>query len=520
MRSTISLALAALDCSDLDPPSRQPRRPLPRKSFFRRRATALQRLSRKAIFVIFITAGAAARPYFPSPEAPEHSRLDQWNAETTMTSFGIDYRDPAGALAHVKPADIQSFQGGKSFVVEYLGGADGQGNAGLTASDAFALESQGLSIASVYENRPAGQPGMSDTDPQGHYTSAWVDYLSQPGQGATDAQNAINGAIAAGQLTGAIYFAMDFDPAKSTDPTTHQNRVSETAALNLIDKYFQDVSASINNYNQLHGTSYQVGVYGAGDTLAKVASDPLVMAGGSHAYTWLAGATGWAGSSTFATSDLKQYDNDQFQLDGRKMDLDQSSTLDFGAWGSSSDKTLLPAVSTYEKMYGVSPSSTELTHLVQFDSAQYLYGHNIGVQDPLVYVYQTLGQALAEGSDTGSTAFKSSWGPAAIASDATFAAQAYVNVFGSQGSAAQIQVFVNQINYFKSIYTASGDFGADSGRIDLLARGAVYGQMLGVENESNPATTHSMHAVAGSSADAAQPVIGLHSTPDLGHTFI
>ena len=209
--------------------------------------------------------------------------------------FGIDYRDSMGALADIKPADIKSFQGGKSFVIEYIGIAQGQGNAALTAADASALESQGLSIVSVYENRPPGQPGMSDTDSTGHYTSAWVDYFSQPGRGTTDAQNAISGAGAAGQLTGAIYFAIDLDPARSTEPTTGLNCISEAAALNLIDKYFQDVSAYFNSYNQLHGTSYQIGVYGAGDTLSKIVNDPLVTANGSHAYTWLAAPTAWPG---------------------------------------------------------------------------------------------------------------------------------------------------------------------------------------------------------------------------------
>ena len=231
---------------------------------------------------------------------------------STRALFGIDYRDPAGALVHITPADISSFQGGKSFVIEYIGVAEGQGKAALTAADATALENQGLSIVSVYENRPLGQPGMSGTDSQGNYTSAWVDYLSHPAQGTIDAQNAISGASAAGQVTGAIYFAMDFDPARSTNPTTHVNRISEATALNLIDKYFQDVAAYFNNYNQVHGTSYQIGVYGAGDTLAQIVSDPLVTAGGSHAFTWLAGATAWAGSSTFTTWDIKQLKSDEF----------------------------------------------------------------------------------------------------------------------------------------------------------------------------------------------------------------
>ena len=77
---------------------------------------------------------------------------------STRALFSIDYRDPAGALVHITPADISSFQGGKSFVIEYIGVAEGQGKAALTAADATALENQGLSIVSVYENRPLGQP--------------------------------------------------------------------------------------------------------------------------------------------------------------------------------------------------------------------------------------------------------------------------------------------------------------------------------------------------------------------------
>jgi len=99
-------------------------------------------------------------------------------------------------------------------------------------------------------------------------------------------------------------------------------------------------------------------------------------------------------------------------------------------------------------------------------------------------MYSALGQALADGSDTGSTAFKSTWGPLTISSDATFVTQAYTNVFAASGTAAQIQHFVDQLNFCKSIYTASGAFGTHANEIDLLARGAIYGQMIGVKAET------------------------------------
>jgi hypothetical protein len=171
-----------------------------------------------------------------------------------------------------------------------------------------------------------------------------------------------------------------------------------------------------------------------------------------------------------------------------------------------------PALTTYQKMYGVAPSNAELGVLVQFNSAQYAYGVQIQVQDPIVYVYSALGQALADQADTGSTAFKSMWGPLAISSDATFAVQSYANVFGVPGTPAQIQHFVDQLNFYKSIYTASGAFG-DANQIDLLARGAIYGQMIGVKAE-NPTA-----ALAAASAPADTFLVGVSAQHDITHSF-
>jgi hypothetical protein len=172
----------------------------------------------------------------------------------------------------------------------------------------------------------------------------------------------------------------------------------------------------------------------------------------------------------------------------------------------------LPGLTTYQKMYGVSPSSTELWNLKVFDAVQSLYGQSIGL-DATVYMYSALGQALAGGSDTGSTAFKSTWGPLAISSDATFAVQSYANVFGVPGTPAQIQHFVDQLNFYKSIYTASGAFG-DANQIDLLARGAIYGQMIGVKAESPTA------ALAAASAPADTSLVGVSAQHDITHDFV
>ena len=163
-------------------------------------------------------------------------------------------------------------------------------------------------------------------------------------------------------------------------------------------------------------------------------------------------------------------------------------------------------------MYGVSPSSSELWVLKNFEATQWLYGHSIGVQDGLVYMYSALGQALADGSDTGSTAFKSTWGPLTIASDTTFVTQAYTNVFGTAGTAAQNQHFVDQLHFYESIYTASHAFG-DANHIDLLARGAIYGQMLGVKAEISTA------ALAAASAPADTSLVGVSAQHETTHSL-
>jgi hypothetical protein len=454
-------------------------------------------------------------------------------SNTAAPQFGLDYRDSTGALAHITPADIKSFQGGKSFAIEYIGIAQGQGNAALTAANAVALENQGLSIVSVYENRPTSG-GMTDTDPHGNYTNSWVSYFSHPGQGTIDAQNAISGATAAGQFTGAIYFAIDLDPAKSTDPTTHQNIISEASALNLIDAYFQQIATYFNDYNQQHGTSYQIGVYGAGDTLTKIANDPLVVADGVHAYTWLAGATAWAGSKTFTGWDIQQYDNDQFQLDGRNVDLDQTSGQPFGAWGISAQtvqndylgitrsplaldqaatvtgainagtqtetqyvngllshvaNTTIPAVAVEASMYGSVGSSTEITTLTtQFLPSQIAYAMQSGF-DPQVFACQQLGLVFAFGNESGSTAFADHFGPsntampATAAGDAAFATAAANAVFGSAQTANTASAILGYVTFLEGFFATHGIVGVQNptaAQIDLAARAGAWGDAVAI----------------------------------------
>jgi probable HAF family extracellular repeat protein len=132
----------------------------------------------------------------------------------------------------------------------------------------------------------------------------------------------------------------------------------------------------------------------------------------------------------------------------------------------------------YAAEYGSPPDPTETFKLIGFTNPQYAYGQQIGVIDPVIYTYESLGSALASGASH----FQNTYGPTAIASDNVFVTNAYTDVFGNSGTPAQVQHFVDQLNFLEALYTASGSFGSPT-NVDLIARGAVYGQMLGVEAE-------------------------------------
>jgi hypothetical protein len=78
-------------------------------------------------------------------------------------------------------------------------------------------------------------------------------------------------------------------------------------------------------------------------------------------------------------------------------DVTEMDVLGFGLnLGSSpglplADNVSLPGLTTYQNMYGVSPSSTELWNLKVFDAVQSIYGQSIGL-DATVYMYSAVGR--------------------------------------------------------------------------------------------------------------------------------
>jgi autotransporter passenger strand-loop-strand repeat protein len=156
----------------------------------------------------------------------------------------------------------------------------------------------------------------------------------------------------------------------------------------------------------------------------------------------------------------------------------------------------IAATIVYTAELGIAPSATELSGLTEFTQAQFAYGQQIGV-DAGIYAFTALGVTLASGGQHFQNEFGSgnSAYPNSTAGDAKFVTDAYGSVFGHAGSTGQVQHFVDQLNFYEGIYTAAG-----------LARGAVYGQMLGVEHEITPV--------------GGQPVSLVGITPSVMHSVL
>ncbi len=142
----------------------------------------------------------------------------------------------------------------------------------------------------------------------------------------------------------------------------------------------------------------------------------------------------------------------------------------------------------YTAEFGSAPSATELTILNQFTQAQFDFGQKIGVMDPSIYAFQALGVALASGPH-----FQDTFGPTNVLYPVSTLATYNLWMTLTPASLAmpavqrKFSILSDQLNSFETLYTAAGTFGSAS-NIDLLARGAIYGQMLGIEHESGLGT--------------------------------
>ena len=152
------------------------------------------------------------------------------------------------------------------------------------------------------------------------------------------------------------------------------------------------------------------------------------------------------------------------------------------------------AVAVEASMYGAVGTSAEVTLLAtQFLPPQVAVATQHGL-DAQVYASEALGLALAFGNETGSTAFATNFGPSnaampnSTAGDATFAAAAAAAVFGSAATAFSPIAIEGWVSNWKAFYSTVGILGnlhPTADQIDLAARGAAWGDAVGVALSGN-----------------------------------
>jgi hypothetical protein len=156
--------------------------------------------------------------------------------------------------------------------------------------------------------------------------------------------------------------------------------------------------------------------------------------------------------------------------------------------------TTIPAVAVESSMYDHTPTSDELTFLATgFLPPQDQNALQFGL-DSEVYASQALGLAFAFGDEKGSTAFAANFGPSkasmpnTVAGDAAFASAASQTIFGGGANAHTPDAIANFVANWKAFYTAHGIPGfaqPTADQIDLAARGAAWGDAVGVALENN-----------------------------------
>jgi hypothetical protein len=156
--------------------------------------------------------------------------------------------------------------------------------------------------------------------------------------------------------------------------------------------------------------------------------------------------------------------------------------------------TTIPAVMVEGSMYGAVGTSAEITKLVtQYLPAQVANATQNGY-NPQVYACEALGLAFAFSDENGGTKFAANFGPSSsampntTAGDAAFAAAAAATLFGSSATPNTPGAIAGFVANWKAFFTAHGVVGisnATPDQIDLAARGAAWGDAVGIALANN-----------------------------------
>ena len=138
----------------------------------------------------------------------------------------------------------------------------------------------------------------------------------------------------------------------------------------------------------------------------------------------------------------------------------------------------IPALIVANFVNGGTPATAaKLADLAAFAKLQYVAYQNQGVADPGLGPYEALGRGFAE-----TAAFQTKYG---AQSESVFISTSYKAVFGFDATVSQQKHFQDQIDYFEMIYVKAN---LSESQAEILAKGAVLGQMLGVATLQGPST--------------------------------
>jgi hypothetical protein len=156
--------------------------------------------------------------------------------------------------------------------------------------------------------------------------------------------------------------------------------------------------------------------------------------------------------------------------------------------------TTIPAVAVEGSMYSAVGSAAEISKLVIQVLPAQVENAILNGLNPQVYGSEVLGLAFAFGNENGATTFDQNFGPsnpfapATPAGDAAFATVAANAIFGSAANANTPGAILGFVTNWVAFYTAHGIPGianATADQIDLAARGAAWGDAIGVALANN-----------------------------------
>lgn len=151
------------------------------------------------------------------------------------------------------------------------------------------------------------------------------------------------------------------------------------------------------------------------------------------------------------------------------------------------------AVTVENEMYGVVGTQAEVDLLVhQFLPSQIAFAQQFGLS-PIAVGTEAVGLNLAFGNENGNQSFAEKYGPTIITDGHQFASLVAHNVFGSAENAGSADVVFQWLSHWESAFATNGIPGIDhpnASQIELGARGAAFGDAVGVALDNNLINTH------------------------------